>query len=75
MMAAFALVVTSDTSIVHLAGGMGVPVFVALVHSADWRWGIAGEQSPWYSSLRAFRQPARGDWQTVFARIEEACRA
>jgi tetratricopeptide (TPR) repeat protein len=75
MMAALDLVVTSDTSIVHLAGGLGVPVFVALAHSADWRWGITGEQSPWYPSLRAFRQPARGDWQTVFERIEEACRS
>ncbi len=74
MMAALDLVVTSDTALVHLAGGLGVPVFVALAHSADWRWGITGERSPWYPSLRAFRQPARGDWQAVFARIEEACR-
>ncbi len=75
IMAALDLVVTSDTSIVHLAGGLGVPVFVALAHSADWRWGINGEPNPWYPSLRAFRQPARGDWQAVFARIEEACRS
>jgi len=75
VMSALDLVVTSDTSIVHLAGGMGVPVFVALAHSADWRWGIAGDHVAWYPSLTAFRQPARGDWQTVFARIEEACRS
>lgn len=75
MMTALDLVVTSDTAIVHLAGGLGVPVDVALAQSADWRWGIAGEHNPWYPSLRAFRQPARGDWQTVFAQIEESCRS
>lgn len=74
VMTALDLVVTSDTAIVHLAGGLGVPVSVALAQSADWRWGISGEHNPWYPSLRAFRQPVRGDWQKVFTQIGDACR-
>jgi ADP-heptose:LPS heptosyltransferase len=66
VMASLDLVVTSDTAIVHLAGGLGVPTWVALAHSADWRWGINGQESPWYPSLHIFRQPAVGAWEVVF---------
>lgn len=68
------LVVTADTSIAHLAGGLGVPVWVALMHVPDWRWLLHGEGSLWYPSMRLFRQVERGNWADVFARIARAVR-
>jgi hypothetical protein len=72
IMAALDLVVTSDTAIAHLAGALGVPVSVALCHRPDWRWGVAGDRSPWYPAMRLFRQESPGDWAGVFARIAAA---
>ena len=69
------LIVTSDTSIAHLAGALGRPVFLALRHAPDWRWLAAGAQSPWYPTMRLFRQTERGNWGPVFAEIAEATRA
>jgi ADP-heptose:LPS heptosyltransferase len=66
------LVITSDTSIAHLAGALGVPVWVALPLVPDWRWFRERADSPWYSSMRLFRQHAAGDWSDVFARIAAA---
>lgn len=63
------LVVTSDTSVAHLAGALGRPVWVALQHVPDWRWLLEGEVCPWYPSMRLFRQATRGDWSGAFARI------
>lgn len=63
------LVITSDTSIAHLAGALGVPVWVALPLVPDWRWFREREDSPWYASMRLFRQRTAGDWSEVFARI------
>lgn len=60
---------TSDTAIAHLAGAAGIPVFVALCHLPDWRWGLKGQSSPWYSNMRLFRQKNAGDWNDVFRRI------
>lgn len=63
------LVVTSDTAIAHLAGGLGVPVWLVLPYVADWRWGQDGQETIWYPTMRIFRQGERGDWQSVFARV------
>jgi hypothetical protein len=69
------LVVTSDTSIAHLAGALGSPVFVALKRVPDWRWLLDREDSPWYPSMRLFRQRAKNDWESVFKNIAAAIEA
>ncbi len=60
------LVITSDTAIAHLAGALGVPVWVALPSTPDWRWLFDREDSLWYPTMRLFRQTTRGDWKGVF---------
>ena len=70
--AAMDLVVTIDNSTAHLAGGLGVPTFVLLPFASDWRWLQDREDSPWYPTLRLFRQPRRGDWQSVIERVQNA---
>ena len=66
------LVITSDTSIAHLAGALGVPVWVALSVAPDWRWLLEREDSPWYPTMRLFRQTSFDDWQPVFQRMADA---
>lgn len=66
------LVVTADSSIGHLAGALGRPVWVALAHMSDWRWQLARTDSPWYPKTRLFRQKSPGDWPGVFADIARA---
>jgi tetratricopeptide (TPR) repeat protein len=63
------LVITSDTSIAHLAGALGVPVWVALPFAEEWRWLRDREESPWYPTMRLFRQSEPGNWKPVFERI------
>ena len=63
------LVVTVDTAIAHLAGALAVPVYVALAFVADWRWLDNRDDSPWYRTMRLFRQKERGGWSEVFSRI------
>jgi ADP-heptose:LPS heptosyltransferase len=66
------LVVTSDTSIAHLAGALGVPVWLALPFVPDWRWLLNRSDSPWYPTMRLFRQKKRGDWAGVIEEIRAA---
>ncbi len=68
------LVITSDTSVAHLAGALGVPVWVALPFVPDWRWMLDRSDSPWYPTMRLFRQKRLGDWAGVFEEIEAALR-
>jgi len=68
------LVVTVDTAMAHLAGAMGRETWVLLSHVPDWRWGIAGETTPWYPSLRLFRQKRQGDWESAIAPLLAALR-
>jgi tetratricopeptide (TPR) repeat protein len=66
------LVVTVDTAVAHLAGALGRPCWLLLPFSAEWRWLAQREDSPWYPSLRLFRQERPGDWPAVIARLAQA---
>ena len=68
------LIVTSDTAIAHLAGALGRPVWVALKHVPDWRWMLDRSDTPWYPTMRLFRQSVRGRWEDVFFAVAEALR-
>ena len=63
------LLITIDTAVGHVAGALGLPVWVAVPFAADWRWLRGREDTPWYPSMRLFRQPTMGDWDAVFARL------
>lgn len=66
------LVISVDTSVAHLAGALGKPVWILLPFSPDWRWMLGREDSPWYPTARLFRQTEMGDWQGVIERVREA---
>ena len=70
MIKALDLVVTSDTSIAHLAGALATPVWVGLQYIPDFRWLLERNDSPWYPSMKLYRQQAPHDWTSVFARIK-----
>jgi Family of unknown function (DUF6165) len=72
LMANLDLIVTCDTSIAHLAGALGAPVWVALKQVAEWRWLCDRADSPWYPTMRLFRQRTRGDWNELLARTASA---
>ena len=65
------LVISSDSGVVHLAGAMGIPCWVALRWIPEWRWGLHGASTPWYESVRLFRQERQGDWKSVFHSIRK----
>lgn len=64
------LVISVDTSVVHLAGAMGRPTWVLLPFAADWRWLLGRDDSPWYPSVRLYRQGHIGDWDGAMARVK-----
>ena len=66
------LLITVDTAPAHLAGALGRPVFVLVPFAPDWRWTLDGDTTPWYPTVRIFRQPALGDWTTAIARVAAA---
>lgn len=63
------LIITVDTAAAHLAGAMAKPVWTLLPCRADWRWMLDRDDSPWYPSMKLFRQKRRGDWADVFRRV------
>jgi Tfp pilus assembly protein PilF len=71
MMQCLDLVITIDTSIAHLAGALAVPVWVAMPLANDWRWLLEREETPWYPTMRLFRQSQLGDWDEVIERLAE----
>lgn len=71
-MACCDLIVSADTSTAHLAGLIGGPAWIALPHSADWRWLIGRATTPWYPAMRLFRQACPGDWAGVFMEMRAA---
>lgn len=75
VMANLDLMVMSDSAPPHLAGALGRPVWVALATRPDWRWLCDRSDSPWYPTMRLFRQTTSGDWESVFAEIAAALRA
>lgn len=74
VMRALDLVVTVDSMPAHLAGALGVPVWTLLCHEADWRWLEGRDDSPWYPTMRLFRQEREGDWEGLLARVAEQLR-
>jgi Tfp pilus assembly protein PilF len=66
------LLITVDTGIAHLAGALGIPVWIMLPFVPDWRWGVRGDTTSWYDSARLFRQPKRGDWGSVIRAVNGA---
>jgi hypothetical protein len=72
VVAALDLVVTVDTSVAHLAGALGRPVWILLPYVPDWRWLLGREDSPWYPSARLFRQGPDRRWEPVVAAVKQA---
>jgi Flp pilus assembly protein TadD len=72
LVAALDLVIGVDTAVVHLAGAMGKPAWLLNRFDTCWRWQRDRDDSPWYPTLRQFRQPAPGDWDSVLTRVRDA---
>jgi len=69
------LVISVDTAVAHLAGALGKPVWVLLPFVADWRWMLHRDDSPWYPTMKLFRQPSRGKWEPVIAAMADELRS
>jgi tetratricopeptide (TPR) repeat protein len=69
MMAGLDIVIASDSAVAHLAGALGVEVWLLLAHVPDWRWGMEGTSCPWYPTMRVFRQERPGDWDGLMAHV------
>lgn len=69
------LLLSADSGVVHLAGALGIPAWVALRWVPEWRWGLEGCTTPWYNSLRLFRQTKNGNWQGVVEAMVERLRS
>jgi hypothetical protein len=72
LIGALDLVITIDTAVAHLAGALAKPVWVLLPFCPDWRWSIEGEHTPWYPTMRLFRQHAAGNWDRVIEQVRQA---
>jgi hypothetical protein len=64
------LIITVDTSVAHLAGALGIPVWILLPYAPDWRWGTEGETTRWYRSARLIRQPRPNDWRSALEQVQ-----
>ena len=65
------LVITVDTAVAHLAGALGKPVWLLNRFASEWRWLLERSDSPWYPSMKIFRQPRPGDWESVIRQVAE----
>ena len=72
VMAELDLIITVDTAAAHLAGALGRPTWMLLPYAPDWRWMLDRDDTPWYPSMRLFRQPQPGDWDSIFAAVGQA---
>ncbi|HXE53972.1 MAG TPA: tetratricopeptide repeat protein [Tepidisphaeraceae bacterium] len=71
LISALDLVMSIDTGVAHLSGALGKPTWVLLMHIPDWRWMLGGSESAWYPTMRLFRQPVAGDWETPVRQMAE----
>jgi SAM-dependent methyltransferase len=74
LLAELDLLITVDTAFCHLAGAIGAPAWLMLPTAPDWRWSLQEDRTPWYPSVRIFRQPSPGDWAGMLAQLSQALR-